>query len=299
LASGTRAWPATEILRGADGDHVAIQYHQRTLAHAALAVRLFGNMMSGAMIIAILLTITPFVFPIVMTRWVCSRHGAGLHFQHSGGSVHRSRDAYAQTKPALAPTPEASRLQQGHFMDSMTVIAVASIVIAGITTSFGCLGPALAEVGRWHGTHIARPAARCLRHDHAHPVRGPRDDRVHGHLLFRGVHDPHIRQPVLESRDRSGRWQVDHAHRLVHRRCAGAQLHHSGVVLKRFLYKPIVDAVDARKAHCRELAAADAKKAEAQKDATIRAKNEQSTSSAPRCWRRRRGGARRAPAAPR
>ena len=30
-------------------------------------------------------------------------------------------------------------------MDSMTVIAVASIVIAGITTSFGTLGPALAE----------------------------------------------------------------------------------------------------------------------------------------------------------
>ena len=36
----------------------------RTLA---LAVRLFGNMMSGAMIIAILVTITPFIFPIVMT----------------------------------------------------------------------------------------------------------------------------------------------------------------------------------------------------------------------------------------
>lgn len=36
----------------------------RTLA---LAVRLFGNMMSGSMIIAILLSITPFVFPIVMT----------------------------------------------------------------------------------------------------------------------------------------------------------------------------------------------------------------------------------------
>ena len=33
----------------------------------ALAVRLFGYMMSGAMIIAILLTITPFLFPIVMT----------------------------------------------------------------------------------------------------------------------------------------------------------------------------------------------------------------------------------------
>jgi F-type H+-transporting ATPase subunit a len=36
----------------------------RTLA---LAVRLFGNMMSAAMIIAILVTITPFIFPIVMT----------------------------------------------------------------------------------------------------------------------------------------------------------------------------------------------------------------------------------------
>jgi F-type H+-transporting ATPase subunit a len=36
----------------------------RTLA---LAVRLFGNMMSGTMIIAILLTITPFFFPVAMT----------------------------------------------------------------------------------------------------------------------------------------------------------------------------------------------------------------------------------------
>ena len=36
----------------------------RTLA---LAVRLFGNMMSGVMIVGILLTITPFIFPIVMT----------------------------------------------------------------------------------------------------------------------------------------------------------------------------------------------------------------------------------------
>ena len=30
-------------------------------------------------------------------------------------------------------------------MDNMTIIAVASIVIAGSTPSFGCLGPALAE----------------------------------------------------------------------------------------------------------------------------------------------------------
>ncbi|HUW26928.1 MAG TPA: F0F1 ATP synthase subunit A [Gallionella sp.] len=36
----------------------------RTLA---LAIRLFGNMMSGTMILAILLTITPFIFPVVMS----------------------------------------------------------------------------------------------------------------------------------------------------------------------------------------------------------------------------------------
>jgi len=33
----------------------------------ALAIRLFGNMMSGTMIIGILLMITPFIFPIIMT----------------------------------------------------------------------------------------------------------------------------------------------------------------------------------------------------------------------------------------
>lgn len=36
----------------------------RTLA---LAIRLFGNIMSGSMIVAILLTITPFIFPMIMT----------------------------------------------------------------------------------------------------------------------------------------------------------------------------------------------------------------------------------------
>ena len=41
-----------------------ISEFSRTLA---LAIRLFGNMMSGVMIIAILLTITPYLFPIAMT----------------------------------------------------------------------------------------------------------------------------------------------------------------------------------------------------------------------------------------
>jgi F-type H+-transporting ATPase subunit a len=41
-----------------------ISEFSRTLA---LAVRLFGNMMSGAMIVGILLTITPLLFPVAMT----------------------------------------------------------------------------------------------------------------------------------------------------------------------------------------------------------------------------------------
>jgi F-type H+-transporting ATPase subunit a len=41
-----------------------ISEFSRTLA---LAVRLFGNMMSGTLILAILLTITPFIFPIALS----------------------------------------------------------------------------------------------------------------------------------------------------------------------------------------------------------------------------------------
>lgn len=41
-----------------------ISEFSRTLA---LAIRLFGNIMSGTMILAILLTVTPFIFPIVMS----------------------------------------------------------------------------------------------------------------------------------------------------------------------------------------------------------------------------------------
>ncbi|SDA16255.1 ATP synthase F0 subcomplex A subunit [Nitrosospira sp. Nsp18] len=40
-----------------------ISEFSRTLA---LAIRLFGNIMSGTMILAILLTVTPFIFPVVM-----------------------------------------------------------------------------------------------------------------------------------------------------------------------------------------------------------------------------------------
>jgi F0F1-type ATP synthase membrane subunit a len=66
----------------------------RTLA---LAVRLFGNMMSGAMIIGILLTITPFIFPDHHDgARSAHRHGAGLHLQHPGSGLHRGRHARPQ-----------------------------------------------------------------------------------------------------------------------------------------------------------------------------------------------------------
>ena len=153
-------------------------------------------------------------------------------------------------------------------MDSMTIIAVASIVIAGITTGFGSMGPALAEgQGGRDGAEFAGAAARRLRHHHPDPVRRSGDDRVHGHLLLRGLDDSHFRQSVLESRHRPNRGKVIHAHRLVHRRCASAQLLILVWLLKRFLYKPILDAIDAReKRIAAELADADAKKAEAQKE---------------------------------
>jgi len=62
----------------------------RTLA---LAVRLFGNMMSGAMIVGILLTITPFIFPIVMTVLVCSPAWCRPTSSHPGNGLHRGRHA--------------------------------------------------------------------------------------------------------------------------------------------------------------------------------------------------------------
>jgi hypothetical protein len=84
----------------------------RTLA---LAVRLFGNMMSGAMIVAILLTITPFIFPDRHDgARPAHRHGAGLHLQHPGGGLHRGRDAHRAPKPpqrGRQPQPETTQHQ--------------------------------------------------------------------------------------------------------------------------------------------------------------------------------------------
>jgi len=59
-------------------------------------------------------------------------------------------------------------------------------------------------------------------------------------------------------------------------------------LLKHFLYQPILHAIDAReKLIAKELADADAKKSEAQKERDAFQKKRNLTSNAPRCWPRR------------
>jgi F-type H+-transporting ATPase subunit a len=73
----------------------------RTLA---LAVRLFGNMMSGAMIIAILLTIMPLVFPIVMTMLGLLTGMVQAYIFTILAAVYIA----AATRPRAHPTPKAT-----------------------------------------------------------------------------------------------------------------------------------------------------------------------------------------------
>ncbi|MBI1358419.1 MAG: F0F1 ATP synthase subunit A [Acidobacteria bacterium] len=75
----------------------------RTLA---LAVRLFGNMMSGAMILAILLTITPFLFPIVMTLLGLLTGMVQAYIFSILAAVYIAA-ATQVSEPKLAPHPEA------------------------------------------------------------------------------------------------------------------------------------------------------------------------------------------------
>ncbi len=79
----------------------------RTLA---LAVRLFGNMMSGSMIVAILLTITPFLFPIVMTLLGLLTGMVQAYIFSILAAVYiaaATRTREAAPKPAQKPAPQA------------------------------------------------------------------------------------------------------------------------------------------------------------------------------------------------
>ena len=115
----------------------------RTLA---LAVRLFGNMMSGTMILAILLTITPFIFPIVMSVLGLLTGMVQAYIFSILAAVYiaaATRDR--KPRPNRCRTSKHKQRQQRRYMDSMTLIAIASIVTAGLTIALGSVGPALGE----------------------------------------------------------------------------------------------------------------------------------------------------------
>ncbi len=153
-------------------------------------------------------------------------------------------------------------------MDNMTLIAIASIVTAGLTIALGSIGPALGE-GRAVATALSSlaqqpDAASTITRT---PVCRAGDDRIDCDLLLRGLDDPHFRQSVLEPCHRPNRGQVTHADRLVHRRAQALNFLILVGLLKRFLYKPILNAVDAReKLVATELSDARAKMTEAQKE---------------------------------
>jgi hypothetical protein len=86
-------------------------------------------------------------------------------------------------------------------MDSTTVIAVASIATSGIKISFGCMGLALGE-GRSVATALTALAQQP--DAAANALRRVGNDRVHCHLLLRGLDDSHFCQPVLEPLHRPG-----------------------------------------------------------------------------------------------
>jgi len=71
-----------------------------------LAVRLFGNMMSGTMILAILLTITPFIFPIAMSALgLLTGMVQAYIFSILAGVYIASATRARRPKPAQAATP--------------------------------------------------------------------------------------------------------------------------------------------------------------------------------------------------
>ncbi len=79
----------------------------RTLA---LAVRLFGNMMSGVMIIGILLTITPFLFPVLMTVLGLLTGMVQAYIFSILAAVYIAAATRTREPPATGPEPNPPRI---------------------------------------------------------------------------------------------------------------------------------------------------------------------------------------------
>ena len=94
-------------------------------------------------------------------------------------------------------------------MDSMTIIAVASIIMAGLTISIGSIGPSLAE-----GKAVATALNSLAQQPDASATItrtlfvGLAMIESISHLLLRSLDDSNLRQPVLEPRHHSSRRRV-------------------------------------------------------------------------------------------
>ena len=99
------------------------------------------------MIIAILLTITPFIFPIVMTLLGLLTGMVQAYIFSILAAVYIAA-ATRTRKPKPAPAPKLETITnqpKDKIMDNMTIIAVVSIITAGLTIALGSIGPALGE----------------------------------------------------------------------------------------------------------------------------------------------------------
>ena len=113
---------------------IMLPFHlmSETSRNLALAVRLFGNIMSGAMVAGMLLAIAPFFLPRSHAD-TGSAHGcdSGVCLRHSGHGLHCRR--------------RSARTGRINDMDRVIMIGIASIVGAAFCMAIGAIAPALGE----------------------------------------------------------------------------------------------------------------------------------------------------------
>ena len=191
-------------LHGADDHHAAVQYHQRVVTHAGAGrapVRQHDERRDDHRHPA---DDHAFFFPIVMTALGLLTGMVQAYIFSILAAVYIAAATRSQSG-SPPPQPGANLNQnRGNSMDSMTLIAIVSIVTAGLTIGFGTHG---AGAGRGpRGGH--RADALAQQPDASATITrtlfvGLAMIESTGDLLFRGLDDPHFRQPVLEPRDRA------------------------------------------------------------------------------------------------
>lgn len=157
----------------------------------SLAIRLYGNIMSGAVIAAILLSIAPFFFPVVMDMLGLLTGIIQAYIFAILATVYIS-SATAEP-PAKQSKKKRTRHERSfHHRADFNFHGGSDSVLRGAWAGLG-RGARSLDRAQCHST-----AARRGPDPVTHALREPRHDRVNGHLLFRRRHDPDLRQSVLE-----------------------------------------------------------------------------------------------------